>query len=350
MTKDSASQAITRAFGEDNRKRLLSKYFQSSGLVTLENAWKHIYRLLLWIDVTTGLVHCYESDKSQPGRPWYRRSLRVHGWVAEELGSSPAKLVEGVDWLFRQVLKDLAATATKHRRELAAQQRIPFEGQGYPEPGQDPELINIILTELAPWLKDQPTQESLQVLSEKIYQHLRAENKRKNLVGEGFEDVLAAVVRQIPQTSHFDLRTRPLLQDIPGFFETPDGEKARKVDLALIRNGGSRRRLLTVKWSIRADREEQFVSDYRTYAERDRSRQPIDYVLVTNEFDPARLVAACEKQHVGRPLFTSVVHVNPQGPLKAYGPTPRRSAKKVVDHIAQGRLISLEEWLTGLLS
>ena len=35
-------------------------------------AWKHVYRLLLWIDSTTGLAHCYESDKSQPGQALVR--------------------------------------------------------------------------------------------------------------------------------------------------------------------------------------------------------------------------------------------------------------------------------------
>lgn len=341
--------SVARAFGEDNRRRLLDIYFESSESVSLENAWEHIYRLLLWIDMTTGLAHCYESDKSQPGRPWYQRSLRVHQWIAGQLGVRPVDLVQEVDWLFRHVLRDLAAVASEQRQQPAVQQRLRFDGLEFPEPAQDPELINIVLSILEPWLKVSPPQPVLQQLSERIYDHLRAENKRKNLVGEGFEDVLAAVILRIPETSHFELKTRPVLHDLPGFFTTPDGEKTRKVDLALTRNGGSHRRLLTAKWSIRADREEQFVSDFRTYARLERSNRPFDYVLVTNEFDPARLVAACERQIDGRPLFSVIVHVNPQAPLVAYGDAPRRSAKKVVEHVESERLISIETWLRSLL-
>ena len=85
------SSQIDRAFGFDNRARLLARYFDQAAdePVTPESAWRHIYRLLLWIDRTIGLAHCYESDKCQPGRPWYARALRFHQWVSHQLGSSP---------------------------------------------------------------------------------------------------------------------------------------------------------------------------------------------------------------------------------------------------------------------
>ncbi|MEY2548085.1 MAG: hypothetical protein QOD64_667, partial [Verrucomicrobiota bacterium] len=70
-----AKEVVDRAFGANNRARLLARYFENAGLISPENAWQHIYRLLLWIDRTTALAHCYESDKAQPGRPWYGRSL-----------------------------------------------------------------------------------------------------------------------------------------------------------------------------------------------------------------------------------------------------------------------------------
>lgn len=61
--------AVARAFGAENRARLLTRYFEGADAVTPANAWQHVYRLLLWIDRTTALAHCYESDKAQPGRP-----------------------------------------------------------------------------------------------------------------------------------------------------------------------------------------------------------------------------------------------------------------------------------------
>lgn len=78
---------------------MLDQWFATAPTPTAASAWQHVYRLLLWIDRTTGLAHCYESDKSQPGRPWYERSLRFHGWVAEALDSSPIEFVGEIDWL-----------------------------------------------------------------------------------------------------------------------------------------------------------------------------------------------------------------------------------------------------------
>src|SRR4051812_41445337 len=86
------SDAIDRAFGAENRNRLIDLYFQTSGdeAIVPANAWQHVYRLLLWSDPTTGLAHCYESDKSQPGKSWYARSLAFHAWVCAGLRTEPA--------------------------------------------------------------------------------------------------------------------------------------------------------------------------------------------------------------------------------------------------------------------
>ncbi len=136
---DAAQQAVARAFGSENRARLLARYFSEAGAVNTANAWQHIYRLLLWIDKTTALAHCYESDKAQPGRPWYARSLAFHDWVSRSLDVSPSDLGENIDWLFREAIKDLASKALAIRTELYEEQRVPYEGRGFPEPGQDSE-------------------------------------------------------------------------------------------------------------------------------------------------------------------------------------------------------------------
>ena len=140
-------------FGEANRAQLLEHYFAGAGEVTPANAWQHTYRLLLWIDRSIGLAHCYESDKCQPGRPWYARSLAFHGWLAGALGLSPAGLAKEVDLLFRWVTKDLAARAAGRRAVLAPEavrQREAYAGHGFPEPGEDPELEAIITEALGP--------------------------------------------------------------------------------------------------------------------------------------------------------------------------------------------------------
>ena len=182
-------EAVARAFGAENRARLIDRYFQQAGAVTTANAWHHIYRLLLWIDRTTALAHCYESDKAQPGRPWYARSLVFHDWVSTELHVAPAELAEEIDWLFREAVKDLAARAVAGRAAAYERQRVPYAGRGFPEPGEDPELGAIIREALGRWLTSEPPTDGLLALTRLIHANLTQENKRKNLVGEGFEDV-----------------------------------------------------------------------------------------------------------------------------------------------------------------
>jgi hypothetical protein len=343
------SVAFQRAFGADSRSQLLDEYFSVAGPVTIANAWSHAYRLLLWIDRTTGLAHCYESDKSQPGRPWYARSLAFHDWVATALESTPARLAHEVDWLFTRGSERLAAILVKlqaERGRVAAEQRAPYAGREFPEPGEDPGLEAAVLEELKPWLSDTPAPDAMRRLVQRIRAHLSEENKRKNLVGEGFEDVLAFLIGRLQNLSKLQVCVRPLLHALPGFRPPPKREKPRKVDLAIV-GPKHRRVLVSAKWSVRADREEQFAADFDAYARLEDAGKDFEYVLVTNEFDAARLVAACERRRQNANMFSAVVHVNPAGVLAAYGPRLQRSAGRLPNHIEAGRLISLEKWLSS---
>jgi hypothetical protein len=331
---------------------MLEEYFAGAGAITPANAWLHVYRLLLWIDRTTALAHCYESDKAQPGRPWYARSLAFHDWISGQLGTAPADLASGIDWLFMRGTERLAAMLAEVqavRAARAAQQREAYGDRGFPVPGEDPALEALIQEELGPWLPQAPPREAFQRLVQRIRALLAQENKRKNLVGEGFEDVLAFLIERLPSAVKIDVRVRPLLHLLPGFRPPPGTEKQRKVDLAII-GPGDRRRLATVKWSVRADREEQFGVDFEAYARLEDAGRDFDFVLVTNEFDAARLTAACERRRQNATLFSSVVHVNPAGPMAAYGAELRRSAKRLSEHVQSGRLMSLEQWLASLAS
>lgn len=348
--EEAGASEIQRAFGSESRHQLLEEYFSGAGPVTARNAWLHLYRLLLWIDRTTGLAHCYESDKAQPGRPWYARSLAFHGWVSSELGAEPGQLGSQIDWLFSKGTERLAGVLARQqseRAELAKEQRAPYEGQGFPEPGEDPALEALIREELAGWYS-QPPAEGLRRLAQRIRTYLAQENKRKNLVGEGFEDSLAEVIKRVPGGEALKVETRPLLHSLPGFRPPPGTEKPRKVDLAVI-GPAARRVLVSAKWSVRADREEQFAVDFDAYARLEDAGRDFDFVLVTNEFDAARLVAACERRRQNAALFTSVVHVNPAGPLTAYGEGRRGAAQRLAQHAESGRLTSLERWLSTLV-
>ncbi len=339
-------EGVVRAFGIENRALLLERYFLEVPVVSPGDAWLHVYRLLLWIDRTTGLAHCYESDKCQPGRPWYARTLSFHSWISRALGADAIDLGERIDWLFKEAVKQLA-TQVVERTEEYKRQRLPYEGFGLPEPGEDPELGALIKEALAPWLAQEPPATVIQNLTRRIYAYMTQENKRKNLVGEGFEDVIASVVRRMSIGVDFDVRTRSLLSDLPGFYPQRTGEKPKKVDLAII--GKGRRILVSCKWSIRADREEQFLSDFEAYSRLESVGQDFEYALVTNEFDAARLKAACERRRENAPLFTSVVHINPTGVLAAYGTSGRGAANDISRHVASGRLQSFSQWFGKLL-
>jgi hypothetical protein len=344
-----AQEILQRPFGAESRRQMLDEWFAAASAPTPETAWEHVYRLLLWIDRTTGLAHCYESDKSQPGRPWYERSLRFHGWAAEALGTSATDLAGEIDWLFRQGTKRLAAAAARietERAAIAAIQRDAF--LSFPVPGDDPELEALVLDELAPWLSGTPTREARAELTRVIRNYFTHENKRRNLVGEGFEDVLAAILERLPGRADLTVTARPLLSAVPGFRRPPRSEKERRVDLAVIAKD-ARRTLLSVKWSVRADREEQFGIDWEAYARHEDEGRDFDFVLVTNEFDAARLVAACDRRRPGAYLFSSVVHVNPEGPLAAYAGDRRGAAARLDELIATGRLVSIKTWLNALL-
>lgn len=343
-----SSDRIDRAFGSDNRARLLAQYFATNSHVTPSNAWLHVYKLLLWVDPTTGLAHCYESDKAQPGRHWYPRTLRFHDWMSNQLGTNPLDLAAVIDWLFRGALADMTASLSATQPKFVHEESVSYGGREFPRPGEDSALEALIVDELAAWMPRQPPREVLFALVARIHQHMRSENKRKNLIGEGFEDVLAALLGQLSLPQGLRLLSRPLLHEVPGFSEPPRREKPKRVDLAIIEAGNEQRMLVSCKWSVRADREEQFVSDFDAYARLERAGFPFQYVLVTNEFDPARLVAAADRQHLSRPLFNTVVHVNPEAVLAAYGGEEHRSYGKATERIRTGRIISLGRWLQDI--
>ena len=95
--------------------------------------------------------------------------------------------------------------------------------------------------------------------------------------------------------------------------------------------------------------------DFDTYARLEDRGEDFEFVLITNEFDAARLVSACDRRAPGRPLFDQVVHVNPAGVLAAYSApgTPaqaRSAATRLPELVSSGRLMSLASWLANVAS
>jgi hypothetical protein len=343
------TSAARRVFGEESRRELLNEYFSDGGPVDPADAWRHVYRLLLSADPTTGLARCYESDKAQPGRHWYPRSLAFHDWLSRQLDVSPHELGGKVDWLFRRATELLAseeAIRSPSRALRAAKQWQPYEGRGFPQPGEDPGLEAIVAEVLGDWLTEPPP-DVLRKLTQRIRVYYAQENKRKNIVGEGFEDVLSDLIGRLREQVGLTVVARSPLHLLPGFRPPRVGDKLARVDVAVVFPTG-RRQLISVKWSIRADRENQFKSDFEHYNDLEESSRNFDFVLVTNEFDAARLTKACDLRGRNTNVFSAVVHVNPQAVLAAYAGTGRGAAQRLPELVRTGRLASLEAWLQSL--
>jgi hypothetical protein len=369
--KKNEDKAVRAAFGAKNRVRLINAYLDTQPPVFPENAWEHVYRMLMWIDQTTGLAHCYESDKCQPGKPWYGKSLAFHAWASARLNTTATELIEQIDWLFKRATLDLAVEAVKRAGALegrAAIQRKPFEAIKFPKVGEDPELAAIVRDVLGEHLATEPTEDQWRVLVQRIRKYVTSENNRRNLSGRGFEDTLAEIMKRIPGTSSLTVLVRKALRDVPGFANAKQGDKKNEVDMAIV-NASAKRTLVTVKWSLRADRERQFPTDFADAVAAETDGKPWEYVFVTNEFDPARLMRACKQLAGNAYLFAHVVHINTaalkatyalpeQEPVAETGKRKRRvkattdksreSIEAVLRYIDEGRLISLGEWLAKL--
>jgi hypothetical protein len=346
-----ALRASRAPFGAENRQRLIAEFMRSGVVAADAPLWESVYRLLLWVDKTNGLGHCYESDKCQPGKPWYQRSLRFHDWLATSLKCTPAEVGLHLDWLFRRTADEFAAEVMRTQQaklDRATKQTAEYQGRGFPEPGEDPAIIAIIRDILGSRIAEEPTQHEWLIISQRIREVIAVENKRKNLVGEGFEDVLAAVIAKAGEGRGFEVSARKALHTIPGFSHVREGEKVNKVDLAVIDTARDKQTLVTVKWSVRADREKQFQAEFDGYAAARSNHKTFGYTLITNEFDPARLARACDAVSKNHYMFTHVVHINPDALKAVYGSKTEDSMGKVLQHIIDGRLLSLDGWLAEM--
>ncbi len=194
-----------------------------------------------------------------------------------------------------------------------------------------------------------PDDDTIKDVLRRVRAHITNENKRKNLLGRGFEDVLAGVISRLEEPPP-QLGTQSPIQSIEGFRAPREEDKDEKVDL-WAGTGSGRRLLVSAKWSVRADREKQMAGDFRTYVACNVRREPFEYYWITNEFDPARLVANATNTEGNQWLFNAVVHVCPQALAVVHElerPKLRRTPARLRDLLEQGRIIAFSDWLAGL--
>jgi hypothetical protein len=143
------------------------------------------------------------------------------------------------------------------------------------------------------------------------------ERKRQNVRGEGFEDTLEWLLLRMSGLAPEQVRVRQRASDLPGF--KPDlitkgrtRDKVPKPDIAVTTPSGDLTLwLVTAKWSLRQDRLDQFGQEAAYYRGNQIQKATIDFVLITNEMDVARLRDVLTPPEGGGGFhFQRVYHIN----------------------------------------
>lgn len=188
--------------------------------------------------------------------------------------------------------------------------------------------------------------EEVEVLARELVTKARyyftVERKRQNVLGEGFEDLLQHLLLSIVEVPQEYIVVRKKVDTLPGFrAKTSTRERVESPDIAIVRNGVTEL-LASVKWSLRHDRQKQLSDELDCYVDLKSQAAFPKYVLITNEYDPGRLVNASGLNRRGRHIDT-IYHINLELLLGALSDHERVSA--LPELIQNGRLSSIESFL-----
>lgn len=327
--------AKTSAFGQPSRMRVLEEYFAAAGEVTPDNAWEHVYRCLLWMNEAAGLAHIYDSNHMQPGGNFHGRAVRFTELLCSHWKITRRELPLHIDRLFQGC--------------VAALKR---EGKRLADPEIESELIqsltNLLETSGIPTVQANALAKQAEALSRDYF---TIGNKRKNALGEGFEDLLYLLLRRVSHISADKIALRQPVSKLPGFRRTPTatGKRRRErqphPDIAIIEPGVTHI-ITTAKWSMRQDRETQFQAEYTAYQLNKVQSTELRFALITNEFDIARLVnvSSAMPGGTGGYIFHNIYHINPALLVEAHG----ERIGDVRHWIGTGKISSLADFLTEM--
>lgn len=93
--------------------------------------------------------------------------------------------------------------------------------------------------------------------------------------------------------------------------------------------------------------------DFNTYVDCNNvAGSGFEYVWITNEFDPARLVKNALHHEGNKQMLDAVVHICPDAlrVVHGFGGTrrPHKTVVELRELLDAGRIIGLDTWLTGL--
>jgi hypothetical protein len=316
--------------------RVLEEYFAHAGEITAENAWEHVYRCLLWMNEGAGLAHIYDSNHMQPGGNLHGRAVRFTDELCRLFGITRAQLPAAIDYLF-------TGCVAEWKRSREAEEL---------DPEVESELISateqLLRAEGVADIRVRPLARQIETLSRDFF---TIGNKRKNALGEGFEDLLYLLLRRVSRMAEEHIALRTPVSQLPGFRRAParrpGARRARepRPDIA-IHERQITHVITTAKWSMRQDRETQFQAEYTAYQRNKTQSTELRFVLITNEFDVARLnnVARAIPGGAGGYIFHQIYHINPALLIHTHG--DRIGA---VEHwIGAGKILSLADFLLDM--
>lgn len=331
------------SFGQAVRMRVLNSYFVDAGPTNAANAWEHVYRCLLWMNQAAGLAHIYDSNHMQRGGNFHERAALFTRLLCQHWQTDVAGLASRIDVLFRGCVADW------RRRRRAV------EPAGEEEAGLEVEIESDLLADLVALLRANGLDDASAMAAARQAESLSRDfftigNKRKNALGEGFEDLLFLLVQRVSAVASERVALRTAVTRLPGFRRPeprrPGDPRARvpKPDLAFVDPvAGVTQHIVTAKWSLRQDRETQFQSEYNAYNMHRLQAAELRFALITNEFDIARLrnVLSAMPGGQGGYIFHNVYHVN----LDLLEATHGARFADIRPFVATGKLRSLADFL-----
>ena len=343
MAKDKKGRTRKEAkdtpFGQGTRMRVLNAYFEHAGAVTAENAWEHVYRCLLWMNIGAGLAHIYDSNHMQPGGVFHARAVRFTDLLCDHWKITRGQLAEQIDLLFKGCVAEL-----KQRRTAEGEISI------------DPETESELIAGISAVLREEGVDRSRVAAVARTIEGLSRDfftigNKRKNALGEGFEDLLWILLRSVSGLPNSKLQLRTPVSMMPGFRRVPKAEEGERKqrephpDVAVV-EGDITHVIATAKWSMRQDRETQFLSEYNSVQKNKTQTTELEYVLITNEFDIARLknVANAMPGGEGGYIFHRIYHIS----LPLLEATHAERFEEIRPWVSTGKLRSLQHFLTDM--
>lgn len=355
-------------FGKEARMKIIRKHLAEAGEITPETAWKFIYEELLWIDPSTGLAHLYESDKAQPGRNWYNRTVLFTNLLCEKFGNIPRSDLKGrIDRLFHTIISEIlqnqadvttddnditgAFTGTQADSQIIEEIVEAVESTLVSNPLQNiadedlvVEFMQIIVRKIN--LDRQQAERLAQTLVKRARFYYTIGNKRQNVLGEGFEDLLQVLMITVSKVPTHRIVVRQRANKLPGFKSRSNRKREEAPDIAVV-NETTTQLLASVKWSIRHDRQKQFSDELDSYAELIEQDSLPAYVVITNEYDPGRLINICNLEPHKGLAISCIYHINPELLLGVLSSHNRLDDIKLL--INSGKIRSVADFLSELL-